>query len=28
MNDKQIIGIAAIMFSLIGFYMVGTGWFD
>ena len=28
MNDKQIIGIAAIMFSLIGFYLVGTGFFD
>ena len=28
MNDKQVIGIAAIMFSLIGFFLVGTGFFD
>ena len=28
MNDKQIIGIIAVMFSLIGFYLVGTGFFD
>jgi len=28
MNDKQVIGIAAVMFSLIGFFLVGTGFFD
>jgi len=28
MNDKQVIGFIAIMFSVIGFFLVGTGFFD
>jgi len=28
MNDKQVIGFIAIRFSVIGFFLVGTGFFD
>ena len=28
MNDKQVIGVIAVMFSIIGFFLVGIGFFD